>query len=78
MITVSMFTGRQHRGAMRQYRAKKVENAFRRQLALWNGGTGMYQRRPTDIALTRVSHPLFKIPKKDRHLYAKEFPDFPM
>ena len=72
---MSVFSGKQSRGAMRQHRASKVANAFRRQLALWADGTGMYQRRPTDVELTKVSHPIYKIPKKDRHMYANQFKD---
>lgn len=72
---MSIFSGKQGKGAMRKHRAKKVEDAFQRQLAIWNDGAGMYLRRPGDAGLTRVSHPINTIPKADRYLYAKQFPD---
>lgn len=72
---MSVFSGRQTRGAMRQHRSNKVDEAFRRQLAIWNDGTGMYRRRPTDVGLTRVRHPINMIPRTDWHMYADQFKD---
>jgi hypothetical protein len=71
---MSVFSGKQGRGAMRRHHAKKVEDAFRRQLAIWNDGTGMYQRRPTDVGLTRVANPIINIPRVDRHMYLDQYP----
>ena len=59
------YQGRMGKGYSRILKDRRREDAYRRALALWNDGTGMYQRKPTDIGLTRVAHPITKLPKSD-------------
>jgi len=70
---MSKFSGKQRKGAMRAYRANKIVDAFERQLSIWNDGTRMYQRRPSDVSLKRVSNPILMIPRDDRHMYYDKF-----
>jgi hypothetical protein len=59
------YQGRMGKGFSRILRDRRREDAYRRALAVWNDGTGMYQRKPTDVGLTRVAHPIIFLPVSD-------------
>lgn len=76
---MSRFSGPQGKGALREYKRKQRENNFRRELLIWNNGTGLIiikqfsnQDDPRILDKTkRVANPLFYLKKVEREHYEK-------
>lgn len=66
---LNMFSGRQYKGAMRDYRKEKRLEAYRRQMRLWNNGTGRIHRdeaKPSLDSYKRVLDPTYMLKISER------------